>query len=575
MSDTAPEIRPQISQQFAPHVDTSRVKEAADVFQRGVDSMSASAAAREVQGKRTELNLAQPQADQLFQLLLDKVEIQIDIHRRASELVSVEDIEEAEVDAEVERMMEWEQKKKVAEVQAKDGSVVRQAISKVANYWQDRKNEGVTEDDMRRVARERLRRNKIKKLKEFDHDPTDLEGGGDNGDESVLMDVDVAAVKSGEMSMVNVMNSFVDVGMLGQPGHGEPQEGVEAKPQDDVILRADKEMLASIESKIDKLMEDDAVLEVYRSMEEARVAKLKKVREVTYGRKIVRMAKLQRDVLVRKSKVDGRDLTRGETAIVERNSELVKAVEGRISEELKDEEVFDLVRLRELRDYQKGLKEHGFAETPSRLALIDAVREKWANGKKVLATGPTGTGKTELFEYASRSLFGVDTEVVNGHEQLSTYDIYGKPKGSAGFGEGPFARSLSHNVPLYIDEINTIPNEIIMRLKRDLNARLGTRIKIQEANGQVYTVGNRWAVGATANVKGEKHPDRVELDNAIVRMFEPLPVAYMPAHELYDVVLAKMMDVQGGVETVYTTRWYRCDGGILSGCWVDSECIQW
>lgn len=87
-----------------------------------------------------------------------------------------------------------------------------------------------------------------------------------------------------------------------------------------------------------------------------------------------------------------------------------------------------------------------------------------------------------------------------------------------------------------------------MRTKTDLNARPGQKVTIQEDSDKAITVGPRFAVGATENVKSEKHTEREKLDPALVRMFESLAIDYFPPAELYDIMLASLMDVRGGIK---------------------------
>jgi hypothetical protein len=47
---------------------------------------------------------------------------------------------------------------------------------------------------------------------------------------------------------------------------------------------------------------------------------------------------------------------------------------------------------------------------------------------------------------------------------------------------------------------------------------------------------------ATANIKSEKHPDRQDVDPAIVRLFDNQEVTYLPKEETYDVALAYLME---------------------------------
>jgi transcriptional regulator of acetoin/glycerol metabolism len=108
--------------------------------------------------------------------------------------------------------------------------------------------------------------------------------------------------------------------------------------------------------------------------------------------------------LARQVFLEKRTFSPAEERIVRQNQLIAKAIEQRVADLTSNPEVFDLMRWRTLREYQTGLKKDRFAETPSREKLIKQVRQMWAEGRKLLATGATGTGKTELFKHASQSI---------------------------------------------------------------------------------------------------------------------------------------------------------------------------
>ncbi len=319
-------------------------------------------------------------------------------------------------------------------------------------------------------------------------------------------------------------------------------------------VESDLRELREVEEHISELTKYPQVAQQYARLREERVNKLRSAKEATECETAVCQLRLQQEKMARAAFLQGRQYSPGEQRIIDENRQITKALEERADFLKKDPEVFDLARLRELEGYQHGLKTDRFAETPSRGKYIDAVREYWSRGKKVLLTGPTGGGKTELLLHASRGLFGEEAERLTGHELMTNYEVYGKTKGGVKegqvtlmFGSAPFVRSIERNVPFIFDEINAVPNKILLRLKTDLNARVGQPITIQEDSDKKITVGDRFAVGATENVKSEKHADREKLDPALVRMFEPLPIDYFPPAELYDIMLASLMDVRGGV----------------------------
>lgn len=320
-------------------------------------------------------------------------------------------------------------------------------------------------------------------------------------------------------------------------------------------LEGDLKELHEVEQKVSDLTKNSQVAEQYARFREERVEKLRKAKEISVGLGAAKQLRLQQEQMARKTFLESRQYSPGEQKLVDENKQIAKAIEERVDSLKSDPEVFDLTRLRELQDYQKGLKSDRFAETPSREKYIDTVRQYWSQGKKVLLTGPTGGGKTELLMHASRSLFGEEPERLTGHELMTNYEVYGKTKGGVKegqvtlmFGSAPFVRALERNVPFIFDELNVVPNKILMRLKTDLNARVGQQVTVQEDGDKKIIVGDRFAVGATENVKSEKHTDREKLDPALVRMFESVPIDYFPPAELYDIMLASLMDVRGGIK---------------------------
>lgn len=320
-------------------------------------------------------------------------------------------------------------------------------------------------------------------------------------------------------------------------------------------LTTDLKELRETEEKISDLTKNPAVVEQYGKFKEERIDKLRKSKEVLDGQAAIRQLNLQQEKMSRNAFLGNRQYSPGERRIINEDKQMIQAINDRVTELRKDPEVFDLARIRQLEEYQRGLKKDRFAETPSREKYIDSVRAYWAQGKKVLLTGPTGGGKTELLLHASRSLFNAEAERLTGHELMTNYEVYGKTKGGIQdgqvtlmFGAAPFIRAIDRNVPFVFDEINVVPNKILMRLKTDLNARVGQEITIQEDSDKKVRVGDKFAVGATENVKSEKHVEREKLDPALVRMFEPLAIDYFPPDELYDIMLASMMDVRGGIK---------------------------
>lgn len=261
--------------------------------------------------------------------------------------------------------------------------------------------------------------------------------------------------------------------------------------------------------------------------------------------------------LTREGQVQGRTLTSVERGVVSDNRALREEAEKRKAELLKDPDVFDRVRILEIRELRDQLLQDRFAETPSRKRYLEKIERYWAEGKKVLLTGETGTGKTEIIKHASNKLFGVNPESVTGHQDLSIYELLGKTGFQVQVGDvfrpAPLIRAMTgrdgKGQPFLFDEIDRAPNQSVMGIKTILNARPGEKgVKVQTDTAGSFNVGPDYAVSATANIKSEKYITATELDPAIVRVFDaPMDIDYMPAYEVYDLALASLMDKRGGV----------------------------
>lgn len=463
------DINGEISQPFAPGIyrkpetATGSIKQ---LFESKIKTESSSSTIEE-------------RANTLLQLLLDKVELQVDIARRATAIVDALGL---------------------------DGSA---------------------------------RQKKLQELKSLNNQSPI--NGDKNSDESQLSaaDINEADIVSGKLSMSDLMKSLKTT---------PKTESIKSQTeQENQLLAESKRQLSKINKQAAILMSDPQVVEHYQNMHQEKLELYRKVREAASGKKAIRDIEIMQERLARQVFLNKRTFSPAEEAVTKQNQLISKAIDKRIADLTSDPEVFDLMRWRQLREYQIGLKKDRFAETPSRAKMLAEIRQMWSEGRKVLSTGPTGSGKTELFFHASRSLLGSEPERATGHELLTSYEIYGKATGK-GFEPGPLTRAVDNNKPFVLDEINLVPNKILMRLKTDLNARPGQEITVQEENGVLHQVKDNFVVGATANVKSEKHPDREKLDPALVRMFEPLPVDYLPPEELHDMMLALLMDIKGGIQ---------------------------
>lgn len=259
--------------------------------------------------------------------------------------------------------------------------------------------------------------------------------------------------------------------------------------------------------------------------------------------------------LAREAQVGHRQLTTVQMDLIQDHQALKKTADERRRELLQDEDVVERVRILELLKYRKELQKDGFAETPSRKKYLKKIAVYWAEGKRILLTGETGTGKTEMIKHASQMLFGVKPEVATGHQNLSIYELLGKTGFKVNEGDvfkpSPLVRAMTgrdgQGQPFLFDEIDRAPNQSIMGIKTILNVRPGEKgVQVQVDSQESFDVGPEYAVSATANIKSEKYITATELDPAIVRVFDaPMEVDYMPPDEVIDLTMASLMDRQG------------------------------
>lgn len=257
----------------------------------------------------------------------------------------------------------------------------------------------------------------------------------------------------------------------------------------------------------------------------------------------------------REAQVDGRPLTSIEKRTIEESRTLKEEAGKRIAELSSNPDVFDKLRMVELKRYRSQLDKDHFAETPSRTDYLEKIEGYWSEGKKVLLSGETGTGKTEMIKHASNKLFGINPESVTGHQDMSIYELLGKTGFQVQVGDvfrpAPLIRAMTgrdgKGQPFLFDEIDRAPNQAVMGIKTILNARPGEKgIKVQTDTAGSFNVGQDYAVSATANIKSEKYQTATELDPAIVRVFDaPLEIDYMPPHEVYDLALSSIFDKRG------------------------------
>jgi MoxR-like ATPase len=215
-------------------------------------------------------------------------------------------------------------------------------------------------------------------------------------------------------------------------------------------------------------------------------------------------------------------------------------------------ETLGYLETQKLLEYKKQLKEHGFVTTPSREQLIDRITREALAGKKIFLVGSTGTGKTELAFYALDSLTG-GYEIVPWHEGTTPRDIFGyrelfedtEGKVQSGIKPGPYPRALEKQVGLVHEEFTGGSTRTQLSMKYLMGAGPGEKVHIPGFNGEVHEITPNFIELFTGNPKDERTKQREEMDPAILRELTGVEVSYMPASEMNDIILAKLIEENG------------------------------
>ena len=314
-----------------------------------------------------------------------------------------------------------------------------------------------------------------------------------------------------------------------------------------------REKLEAIDREIKELVQDPGVHEAIHAIRHERVqAGQESERAMEEYRNLHEMLEelsIQDFDILRKKRVSSGDRT-----ALKGHATLRGEVERRLRNLTESPETARVTRMAELMQYREQMRESRFAMTPSRRELADQIRGLWARGEAVLLTGPTGTGKTELFSYLTKMLYHRPlSRLIRSTQNVTPAEIFGKMGLKATkeggtetfFQPGVYTDAIDQGMPFIIDEFNLLETKIRFGLKELYNRRPGDSVTVQEDSGEPHVIQEGFVFGATANVKGEKYKERFELDPAESRVFASQRVDFLPKEELYDVLLAQLLNDRG------------------------------
>lgn len=146
---------------------------------------------------------------------------------------------------------------------------------------------------------------------------------------------------------------------------------------------------------------------------------------------------------------------------------------------------------------------------------------------------------------------------------LQTYLTQFKGGTISDFFLGPIYTAMAEGRPVIIDEINAIPHEVLISLNHILTRRVGDEINIQQDSGRKVKVEEDFGIMATGNMNQgqDVYKDREDMDPAFLSRLHKIEYDYLPQktegsledeagpeNELFQLVIAKMMDRNGNIE---------------------------
>ena len=390
----------------------------------------------------------------------------------------------------------------------------------------------------------------------------------------------------------NILNNFHNLTKIDGAVKSETDDnGLDSLNLEDLL---DDNFTYDVMDRIRELYSQDKVRTLYESEMQKRKEDFEilkngydSIKEILEIDKIIEQAKDKILSIRIKSFQERRKISPKEMVVINKIKEHIELKELEKLELLSHRETATVYRLETLRKYIKQLETTGYIKTPSLEKLIEKTIDKVLLGKNVLLTWPTGTGKTVLAIEAVKTIakklnLQVDeisgkklweelkdwknikeldefVEVLSWHAGITPSEFISKIKlqtdgkwWTETVSElGKILKSfVNGNIPI-IDEIDLIPNDVLMRIKHLFTLKVGKSYSPQENGDQRYILNNT-SVIATANIKSDKHPDREDMDPAIIRLFKPIEVGYLANDEIYDIALTSISQKEGFIYGVGT-----------------------
>jgi MoxR-like ATPase len=220
---------------------------------------------------------------------------------------------------------------------------------------------------------------------------------------------------------------------------------------------------------------------------------------------------------------------------------------------------FDVFRAIDFIEYKQDISKEGhIIETPEVENYISQIEERILSGKPIFIHGPTGTGKTSLAKRASKQITNNSPQMVYCNPNLRQSDVWGSKgiepvKDNPGAIKtvdiyGPLTKSMIEGSGCIFDEFNLLGDGEMAFLKGILNAKVGDEVNIP-GNGKIK-IDQGFHLIFSANLKSDKHQDRREIPNEMLREFAQnnIEVNYQTIQESYDIFMTRLLDIDGTVE---------------------------